>query len=241
LLLHYQPQYELTSGRMVGVEALVRWQDPIEGLISPARFIPLAEETGLIKPLGEWVLNEACRQAVAWQGAGLPLFIVAVNLSAVQLADPEIVAIVRQALADSGLPAARLELEITESMLLADAERAIAVLEDFRAMGVKLAIDDFGTGYSSFSYLKRLPLDKLKVDQSFVSDLTVDANNAAIVEAIIAVAGKLGLRVIAEGAETAEQVEMLRRFGCDEVQGYYFSRPLPPAEIAGAQQRGKPG
>ena len=241
LLLHYQPQYELTSGRMVGVEALVRWQDPIEGLISPARFIPLAEETGLIKPLGEWVLNEACRQAVAWQDAGLPLFIVAVNLSAVQLADPEIVAIVRQALADSGLPAARLELEITESMLLADAERAIAVLEDFRAMGVKLAIDDFGTGYSSFSYLKRLPLDKLKVDQSFVSDLTVDANNAAIVEAIIAVAGKLGLRVIAEGAETAEQVEMLRRFGCDEVQGYYFSRPLPPAEIAGAQQRGKPG
>lgn len=226
LCLHYQPQYHLASGRLVGVEALLRWPDPVEGWISPVRFIPLAEETGLIRQIGAWVLREACRQAVCWGFAEKSL-VMAVNLSAVQLSSPGVVELLATVLHETGLAPACLELEITESMLMNDAEAAVETLMAFRQMGVKLAIDDFGTGYSSLAYLKRLPLDKIKIDRSFVSELTEEGGrDAAIVQAIIAVARKLGLKVIAEGVEQGRQAEFLVEFGCDEGQGYYYARPL---------------
>ncbi|MFC5301048.1 EAL domain-containing protein [Azospira restricta] len=231
LVLHFQPQLSLISGAIVGAEALVRWQHPRHGLIPPAKFIPLAEESGLIVRLGEWVLRQACAQNRAWQAAGLPAITVAVNLSVRQVIAQDIVALTRAVLADTGLDARSLELELTESMLMADAEAFFRVTEGLKKLGVTLSIDDFGTGYSSLGYLKRFAIDRLKIDQSFVRDLTQDPNSAAIARAIISLAHSLGLAVIAEGVESEAQLGFLCSGNCDEMQGFLFSRPLPAADF----------
>ncbi|MDO8930876.1 MAG: EAL domain-containing protein [Rhodocyclaceae bacterium] len=230
--LVYQPQVDLASGEVVGVEALVRWHHPERGLVSPLQFIPVAEETGLIVPLGAWILDEACRQAVAWTKAGLPPVRIAVNLSAHQFRDRNLAHQVAATLARTGLAANRLELEITESAVMENAAQAIETLRALRDQGIQLAIDDFGTGYSSLAYLKRFPLSRLKIDRSFVMDLEQDANDVAIVRSIVALAHTLGLAVIAEGIETAAQLAMLKDFACAEGQGYLFSRPLAPDDLA---------
>jgi diguanylate cyclase (GGDEF)-like protein/PAS domain S-box-containing protein len=226
-VLHYQPQVDLQSGRIVGMEALIRWQHPELGMVPPARFVGVAEDTGLIVPIGAWVMRTACAQNKAWQDAGLGRLRVAVNLSARQFGAADLVAGIEAALRDTGLAADCLELELTESLFMGDITPAVELLHRMKALGVNLSIDDFGTGYSSFSYLSRFPIDVLKIDRSFVADITHDANDAAIVDSIIALAHNLRLSVIAEGVETAEQLDYLRRQGCDEMQGYYFSRPLP--------------
>jgi diguanylate cyclase (GGDEF)-like protein len=231
LLLHYQPQIDLGSGRIVGVEALLRWLHPEKGMISPAKFIPLAERSGLIIPIGEWVLNAACRQAKAWLDEGHPL-VMAVNLSALQFKRGNLLETVATALENSCLPPELLELELTESILLQDQEAAIKTIDELKKMGVKLSIDDFGTGYSSLSYLKRLAVDKLKIDQSFVRDLATDSGDAAIVRAIILLGHTLQLTVIAEGVETEAQLAFLKKEECDQVQGFYFGRPICVGEIA---------
>lgn len=241
LFLDYQPQYDAVDGRMLGVEALLRWRHPQQGLISPASFIPIAEETGLIVSIGEWVIDEACRQNAAWLAAGCGPLVVAVNLSALQITRAGLSATVAAALHRHALPPALLELEITESVLMRDTDRALEVLSDLRRIGIKVSIDDFGTGYSSLNYLKRLPLDKLKIDRSFIRDLPRDANDVAITQAIIAISAKLGLSVIAEGVETREQFEFLRSNGCNQIQGFYFSRPRSAPEIIDEFQRGTPG
>ena len=220
--LLYQPQIDLASGAMVGVEALVRWRDADLGMVPPADFIPLAEETGLIISLGEWVLREACREAAQWNWSGR----LSVNVSAVQFKLADIVGLVEDATRQSGFPADRLDIEITESLYAGNDTVILAALERLQAIGCKIAIDDFGTGYSSLSYLSRFPIDVLKIDRSFVSDISRDASDAAIVASIITLAHNLKMSVIAEGVETAEQLDYLRRHGCDEMQGYYFSRPL---------------
>lgn len=225
--LYYQPQLDLHSGQVVGAEALVRWQHPVQGLMSPGVFIPLAEECGLILRLGPWVLQEACRQMRTWLDEGRPLGYVAVNISALQLSRPDFVATVTQALELSGLPPQLLELEITESCLMVNRDIAIASLEQLRELGVRLSIDDFGTGFSSLSYLQQLKVHKLKVDMSFVRDITTNSGNASIVTAIIALGHGLGLDVIAEGVETPEQADYLRQLGCDCIQGYLVGRPVP--------------
>ena len=232
-LVYYQPKVSLRTGRISGMEALVRWQSPERGMVGPDSFIPLAEETGLIVPLGAWVLRTACAQNRAWQDAGLPALPVAVNLSPRQFRQQDIAALVEDALTGSGLDPRYLELEITESMVMRDADRVAALLGDLKRLGVSLSMDDFGTGYSSLSYLKRFPFDTLKIDQSFVRDITCDPDNAAIAKAIIAMAHSLHLKVIAEGVETEGQLAYLRSHGCDEMQGYYFSRPVPELEFAG--------
>ncbi|EGI78052.1 putative bifunctional diguanylate cyclase/phosphodiesterase [Hylemonella gracilis] len=232
LELHYQPQFDLRTGAVIGVEALLRWRHPEEGLISPARFVPVAEDSGLIVPIGEWVIRQACAQAMAWRQAGLPPLLMAVNLSAVQFRRGDVQTIVAQALRDTGLAPELLELELTESILLQNTERVLEGVDQIKQLGVKLSIDDFGTGYSSLAYLKRFAVDKLKIDQSFVHDLARDSDNAAIVRAIIQMAAGLGLRTIAEGVEDAEVLAVLRRFGCDEAQGYFLARPLPATEFA---------
>ncbi len=226
-ILHYQPQVDLKSGRIVGAEALIRWQHPDMGMVQPARFISLAEETGLIVPIGEWVIHTACRQAKTWHNAGLGQLRIAVNLSARQFYQHDLVKTVAAALQNSALAAKYLEIELTESLVMTDVERAIAILRDLKTLGVHISIDDFGTGYSSLSYLKRFPIDVLKIDQSFVRDITDDADDAAIVTSIISLAHSLRLKVIAEGVETAEQLAYLREHDCDQIQGYYFSKPLP--------------
>ena len=226
-VLHYQPQVDLKSGRIVGMEALIRWQHPELGMVPPARFVCVAEDTGLIVPIGAWVMRTACAQNKAWQDAGLGRMRVAVNLSARQFGAADLVPGIEAALRDTGLDAGCLELELTESLFMGDITPAVELLHSMKALGVKLSIDDFGTGYSSFSYLSRFPIDVLKIDRSFVADITHDANDAAIVDSIIALAHNLRLSVIAEGVETGEQLDHLRRQGCDEMQGYYFSRPLP--------------
>lgn len=231
LLLYYQPKVNLYSGRVASMEALLRWQSPELGMVSPANFIPLAEETGLIEQIGEWVLRTACRQNKAWQDADLPPLTVAVNLSARQLRQPNITSLIRQVLRETGLGPRWLELEITESMVMQDVDRVTDILGELKGMGIYLAMDDFGTGFSSLSYLKRFPFDKLKIDQSFVRDITSDPDNAAIAKAVIAMAHSLHLKVIAEGVETEGQLNYLRAHGCDEMQGYYFSRPVPVAEF----------
>ena len=231
LVLHYQPQVDLHSGRIIGMEALVRWQHPELGLVFPGKFIGLAEETGLIVPIGEWVLREACRQNRAWQDAGLPRVPVAVNLSAKQFVR-DVTDTVESALKDSGLEAAYLELELTESLSMDDPENTIQILRTLKRMGVILSIDDFGTGYSNLNYLKRFPIDKLKLDQSFVRELICDPDDLAISRAVIAMAHTLRLRVIAEGVETDGQRCVLARNQCDEMQGYLFSRPVEPAVAA---------
>lgn len=237
-VLHYQPQIDVLSGRIIGAEALVRWQHSELGLVSPARFIPLAERSGLIIQIGEWVLHEACRQAQIWRDTyGLPPIVMAVNLSSLQFKRGNLVETVMNALARSGLPAAQLELELTESVLLQDIEVVMKTLRRLKEIGVKLSIDDFGTGYSSLAYLKRLAVDKLKIDQSFVRDMVEDADDAAIVEAIIQLGHILKLTVIAEGVEEDAQLAILKNYGCDEIQGYLFGRPIPAKEFADFWQR----
>ncbi|WP_310450227.1 EAL domain-containing protein [Sulfuritalea sp.] len=229
LLLHYQPLIDWPRRAVCGMEALLRWDDPEHGMIAPGEFIPIAEETGLIVPIGEYVLSEALRQNRVWQQEGRPLLPVSVNLSPRQFRQAGLVDMLRRILADTGQPARLLELEITESTLMHDIEETQARLQEISAMGVQLVIDDFGTGYSSLSYLKRFPVHKLKIDQSFVRDLTIDPEDAAIVTAIIGLAGSLGLDTLAEGVETREQLDVLRGLGCEKFQGYLFARPLPPA------------
>jgi diguanylate cyclase (GGDEF)-like protein len=227
-VLHYQPQFDLRTGRMVGTEALVRWQHPTDGLIAPGAFIGLAERSGHILPMGEWVLMEACRQAAQWmrQSPAAPA-VMAVNLSALQFKRGNVLDIVKRALAESQLPPERLELELTESILLQDVDTTMKTLHALKALGVTLSIDDFGTGYSSLSYLKQLSVDKLKIDQSFVSDMLSNADGASIVKAIIQLGHNLDLKVIAEGVETDAQRAFLKESGCDEGQGFLFSKPLP--------------
>jgi len=229
--LEYQPQVRLSDGELVGAEALLRWRHPTRGAISPGEFIPLAEETGLIVPIGRWVLETACAQAARWQGLpGKPQQI-AVNVSARQLRQSDFVATVDAILRDTGCPAQALELEVTESLLLEDAEGAIELLGALAERGVRVAIDDFGTGYSSLSYLKRMPVNTLKIDRSFVSELGSDASVSAIARTVIVLARSLGLDVLAEGVETAEQAAWLEREGCDWAQGWYFGRPMPAEEF----------
>ncbi|ALK96640.1 diguanylate cyclase [Massilia sp. WF1] len=230
-VLHYQPQVDLKSGQIVGMEALIRWKHPELGMVPPSRFVGVAEDTGLIVPIGAWVMRTACAQNKAWQDAGLGQLRVAVNLSARQFSATELLPGIEQVLLDTGLDPSCLELELTESLFMSDVTPAVDLLHRMKSLGVKLSIDDFGTGYSSFSYLSRFPIDVLKIDRSFVNDITHDANDAAIVASIIALAHNLRLSVIAEGVETAEQLDYLRHQGCDEMQGYYFSRPLPAQEF----------
>jgi len=223
--LHFQPQVDLVSGRVVGTEALIRWRHPLLGTVQPERFIGLAEETGLIVPIGAWVLQTACRQNRHWQRDGLGPLRIAVNLSARQFAEPDLVASVGRVLRETGLPPGSLEIELTESMMMGDIESAIHTMECFKRMGVTLSIDDFGTGYSSLQYLKRLPVDVLKIDRSFVQDMVGSADGAALVDAIISLAHGLRMHVIAEGVETIAQLDFLRGAGCDQVQGHVYSRP----------------
>jgi diguanylate cyclase (GGDEF)-like protein/PAS domain S-box-containing protein len=240
-LLHYQPQMEDTLRRLTGLEALVRWQHPTRGLVSPGQFISIAEDSGLIQALGRWVLHTACKQAQAWHAAGLLPCRIAVNVSAVQFKHGDLVATVEEALQASQLPPHLLELEVTESLLMENVTMATTILQKLEALGIHVAIDDFGMGYSSLSYLKRFAVQKLKIDQSFVHDLLTDANDAIIVRAIIGLAHSLGLQVIAEGVETQAQLERLRAEACDEVQGYYLSRPLPVEEMTRFLQTHGPG
>ena len=229
-VLHYQPQVDLKTDQVVGVEALIRWQHPDIGLVRPDRFIPVAESSGLIVEMGRWVLREACRQLRVWRDTlGLNDMIMAVNISVLQFTRGNLEEAVVEALRESGIPPSMLELELTESVLLKEAEQALEVMRRLRELGVKMSIDDFGTGYSSLSYLKQLPVDKLKIDRSFVKDVTVDADDAAIAHAVISLAHILGLHVIAEGVENAEQLAFLQTRNCDQYQGYLFSRPLPAA------------
>lgn len=232
LALHYQPQIDLKSGRVIGVEALLRWQHPELGFISPAKFIPIAEQSGLIAQIGTWVLQEACRQNKIWQENGLPPFTVAINISVRQFSLSNIASEVKQALASTGLLAKHLEVEITESLLAQDMEATLAMLQELSTIGVQIAVDDFGTGYSSLAYLKRFPLDKLKLDQSFVHDLEENPDDRAIASGVVNLGQSLGLGVIAEGVETEGQLAILQQLGCDEIQGYLFSRPLPADELA---------
>lgn len=239
-MLHYQPQVELASGAVVGVEALVRWRHPRRGLVAPGEFIGVAEETGLIGPLGEFVLREACVQACRWREAGHGELQVAVNCSARQFQDEAFVGLVQQVLRENALPAERLELEITESVILRQSEEVNARFRALGEMGVRISLDDFGTGYSSLSYLKSLPIHTLKIDRSFVSDIDTDPDDAAIVSAIIAMARTLGLVVVAEGIESAGQLAYLRTAGCELGQGYLMSTALPNDEFATWRQNWDP-
>lgn len=241
-VLHYQPQIDLTSGRVIGMEALLRWQRSDGELVPPARFIPAAEDSGQIVPIGDWVLREACAQAVRWQEAGLPELTMAVNLSAVQFKRGDLLASVAQALEESGLDPGRLDLELTESLMLDDAEKNLELVRRLKSLGVCLSIDDFGTGYSSLAYLRRFSVDKLKIDQSFVRDIVSDPEDAAIVRAIISMARSLKLRVVAEGVESAEAARILGLYHCHEAQGYHFARPMPAqAATEWMEQRGVQG
>jgi diguanylate cyclase (GGDEF)-like protein/PAS domain S-box-containing protein len=226
-LLHYQPKVDVRTGAVTGVEALVRWNHPERGLIPPLEFIPLLEETGLIIPVGEWVLRTACAQVGAWRRNGAPPLGVAVNLSPRQFRQDNLIAVVADVLAHTGLPARHLELEVTESLLMDNTEMSVNTLAGLRAMGVKVAVDDFGTGYSSLNYLRRFAIDTLKIDRSFVREITTNEDDAAISGAIIALAHSLRLNVVAEGVENELQLDYLRRLNCDQAQGYLLSRPLP--------------
>ena len=226
LFLMYQPQWDVATGKITGAEALLRWRHPVLGLIPPDKFIPIAENSGLIVPIGEWVLKTACAQARQWQDEGLPPLPVAVNVSAVQFRQETFPALIRKVLDETGLPAQYLELEVTEGLLLSNADVTLSVMQELEEMGLRLSIDDFGTGYCSLNYLKHLPVYKLKIDRSFVRDITIDPDDAAITGTIISMAKNLNLKVIAEGVENEQQMSFLRKHECDEVQGYYFSRPL---------------
>ena len=237
LVLHYQPKIDLASGSMRGIEALIRWQHPERGLLPPGEFIPMAEDSGLIVPLGRWVLREACGQLRAWRDAGISVPRCAVNLSARQFGNESLLDDVLESLSGAGLGADLLEVEITESVLMSDPERANRILQRLHALGVHISIDDFGTGYSSLAYLKRFPAQTLKIDRSFVSGLPADRDDAAITQAVIALSHSLGLQVVAEGVETQEQLEFLQRLGCDQAQGYLIGRPMPAAQLAPRLER----
>ncbi|MCM5679068.1 EAL domain-containing protein [Schlegelella sp. S2-27] len=230
-VLHYQPRYELASGMLCACEALLRWQHPTRGSISPVEFVPLAEESGLVVPIGEWVLREACQQLQRWHAKGLDVCPISVNISARQFRSLELLSMIRSVLDETGVDPRLLEVEITETTLMHNTEETLSILGQLHALGIKISVDDFGTGYSSLAYLKRFPVDLLKIDRSFVHDLVTDADDAIIVSAIIGLARSLQLRVVAEGVETPEQVDFLKRRGCDEVQGFLFSKPLPAAQI----------
>jgi diguanylate cyclase (GGDEF)-like protein len=240
-VLHYQPRVSAATRRAVGVEALLRWRHPERGLVPPGEFIPLLEESGLIVPVGARVIERACRQNRAWQDAGLPPMRVSVNISSRQFRSESLDETIRAALHASGLEPRWLEVELTESLLVENSEQAVAVMERLKAIGVAISIDDFGTGYSSLGYLKRFPIDSLKIDRSFVKDLRTSATDAAIVDAISALAHSLGLGLVAEGVEEAGQAEFLRARYCTELQGYLFGRPVPPEEVADAVRRLAPG
>ena len=229
--VHYQPKMDIATGRMNSVEALVRWRHPTRGLVGPTEFIPLAEESGLIFSIGEWVLREACRQARQWQLDGQPFLRVAVNISPIHFRQPKFLDVVRSALSDHDLEPRYLEIELTETTVMDHADTSVQILEDLSRMGVIVSIDDFGTGYSSMSYLRRFPIDKLKIDRSFINELTTSSDAASIVKAIISLAHSLRLKVVAEGVETAEQLQQLRELGCDQFQGFYRSAAVLPGEI----------
>jgi EAL domain-containing protein (putative c-di-GMP-specific phosphodiesterase class I) len=227
LVLFYQPQVNSETHRIIGMEALVRWRHPERGMISPAEFIPLAEDTGLIVPIGEWVLRTACSQNKTWQNVGFKTLRMGVNLSARQFEQPDLAETVARILRETGLEPRYLELELIESTLMKSAEASIRILHELKRMGVHIAIDDFGTGYSSLSYLRRFPVSKLKIDQSFVREMLTNESDAEIVRAVIALGHSLKLKVVIEGVETEDQLAFLRFFGCDEMQGYLFGKPLP--------------
>jgi diguanylate cyclase (GGDEF)-like protein len=241
LELHYQPKVDIGTNRIRSAEALVRWRHPTRGLVSPASFIPLAEETGLIVPIGEWVLREACGQVRRWLDAGMSPVRMAVNLSAKQFRHADLAAVVRSALTEARLQPGYLELELTESAVMDDAEKSAATLQILSTMGVHISIDDFGTGYSSLSYLRRFPLDKLKIDRSFVRDLLSNPDDASIVKAIISLAHNLRLRVVAEGVETSEQLSYLRELGCDQYQGFFCSPAVPAPAFEALIERMRAG
>ena len=236
-LLFYQPKVDVTTRRITGAEALIRWKHPELGIVSPAKFIPIAEETGLIVEIGQWVLRTACAQVKAWTQAGLPALSVSVNVSTAQFKQRKVWHAVRGALERSGIMPGQLILELTESMLMENANDSIDMLNELKEIGVKISVDDFGTGYSSLSYLSRFPIDELKIDRSFVSGLPVDRNGAAIVGAIIALARELGLKTVAEGVENDEQLRFLLSRHCDQYQGYLCSRPAPPELFANLLKR----
>ena len=230
--VHYQPQVDIVSGRIIGAEALIRWLDPNEGLIPPGRFIPVAEETGMIRDIGEWVLGEACRQGQAWRDAGLPPIVLAVNISAHQIHHGNLMEIVDRILCETGFSPRFLELELTESALMAKTDEVITLLNDLQARQIRLAIDDFGTGYSSLAYLKRFPLDILKIDKSFIDDISHDQDDREIIKAVIEMGHALGIKVLAEGVESGEQLAFLQAQGCDAYQGYFCSKPVPAEEFS---------
>jgi EAL domain-containing protein (putative c-di-GMP-specific phosphodiesterase class I) len=238
--LHYQPKISLRTGAITGAEALIRWTHPIRGPVSPAQFIPVAEDCGLILPIGQWVLREACKQARAWVDAGLPLGSMAVNISAMEFRDDSFLESVFAILSETGLDPRSLELELTESVLMKRAESAASVLKSLRARGVQLAVDDFGTGYSSLSYLRKFPIDALKIDQSFVRQITTAPDETTIVTAVISMGRSLKLRVVAEGVETQEELAFLQAHQCDEAQGYFFSRPVVAQQFAKLLETGIP-
>jgi EAL domain-containing protein (putative c-di-GMP-specific phosphodiesterase class I) len=229
LVLFYQPKVDARTGKLHGAEALLRWQHPEHGLMPPDQFIPLAEESGLIDSIGEWVIREACRQAKAWQQETFQPLRIAVNVAASQFRQGNLLEVIRSALADADLEARYLELELTESAVMTNPEESAGILENLSRMGVVVSVDDFGTGYSSMSYLRRFPIDKLKIDRGFIKELITRADDASIVQAIISLAHSLRLKVIAEGVETPEQLLLLQEMGCDQYQGYHFSPPLPTA------------
>jgi len=230
--LEYQPKVDLKAGKISGVEALLRWTHPARGAVSPLQFIPIAEDCGLIVPIGNWVLREACRQARAWADAGLPRITMAVNISAIEFRDPDFLAGVFAILDETGLDPRQLELELTESVLMRRAESTAAILQVLRDRGVKVAVDDFGTGYSSLSYLRKFPIDTLKIDQSFVREISAPGSDTSIVAAVIGMGRSLKLRIVAEGVETPEQLAFLVAHLCDEAQGFYCSRPLSAERFA---------
>jgi EAL domain-containing protein (putative c-di-GMP-specific phosphodiesterase class I) len=230
-VLHYQPRVDIRTGEILGAEALVRWRHPDLGLVPPSQFIGLAEETGLIVPMSEWVMRTACAQNKEWQDAGLPPIGIAVNISTRQFQHKGLRKTVEKVLRETGLDSNYLDLELTESTLMQNPDLALQLLCKLKAMGVRVSIDDFGTGYSSLSYLKRFPIDAVKIDQSFVRDITSNPDDAAIAGAIVAMAHSLKLKVIAEGVETLEQLAFLRSLNCDEMQGYFVSRPVPSEEF----------
>src|SRR5208282_3401330 len=238
--LHYQPKVNLRTGRISGAEALIRWTHPTRGPISPAQFIPVAEDCGLILPIGQWVLREACKQARAWLDDGLPFAAMAVNISSMEFRDDNFLEGVFKTLRETGLDPSSLELELTESVLMKRAESAASVLKTLRASGVQIAVDDFGTGYSSLSYLRKFPIDALKIDQSFVRQITSTPDDTTIVTAVISMGRSLKLRVVAEGVETQEELAFLQARLCDEAQGYYFSRPVLPQQFAELLKTGIP-
>ena len=239
-VLHYQPKLDLGSGQVVGAEALIRWQKPGHGLVYPSEFISVAEDSGLIVPLSKWVLAQACRQACAWQAAGLPKICMSVNMSAIDFRQRDFVDGIEQTLKQTGLEPHLLELEITEGVLMQNIETTVTALARLKTMGIRLAIDDFGTGYSSLSYLRRFPIDVLKIDQSFIRGLSNDNNDAALVSAIISLGRSLNLTIIAEGVETLEQLDFLKSHQCEEGQGYYFSKPVEPDAFARYLESVKP-